>query len=62
MVKHFHSRIDELEQEMNFNVKLEMNPEKREQLRTNLNELIGVRNRNESKSASYLNKSRNYPK
>lgn len=62
MVKHFHSRIDDLEQEMNFNVKLEMNPEKREQLRTNLNELIGVRNRNESKSASYQNKSRNYPK
>jgi hypothetical protein len=29
MVDHFHSRIDEVENEMNFNVKLEMNADKR---------------------------------
>ena len=46
---------------MVFNVKLEMNPEKREQLRANLNELIGVRNKNENKSMVY-NKSKQYPK
>lgn len=31
---------------MAFNVKLEMNPDKREMLRTSLNELIGIRNKN----------------
>lgn len=46
MVRHFHARIDEVEKEMAFSVKLEMNPEKREMLRTSLNELIGIRNRN----------------
>lgn len=29
MIKHFHSRIDDLEKEMEFNLKLEMNPERR---------------------------------
>lgn len=38
-----------------------MNPEKRQQLRASLNDLIGIRNKNDNKSMTY-NKSKNYPK
>ena len=48
---------------MVFNIKLEMNPEKRDILRRSLNELIGVRNKNDNKSmAISYNQSRGYPK
>ena len=48
---------------MVFNIKLEMNPEKRDMLRRSLNELIGVRNKNDNKSmAISYNQSRGYQK
>ena len=53
IVDHFHSRITEVEDEMAFNLKLEMNPEKREMLRTSLNELIGLIGVKNKSKASY---------
>ena len=47
---------------MVFNIKLEMNPEKRDLLRRSLNELIGVKNNSDNKSKTYNNPSRAYPK
>ena len=62
MLVHFNNRIEEVEREMIFNIKLEMNPEKRDLLRRSLNELIGVKNKNDNKSMAYKNQSRAYPK
>lgn len=50
MLRHFNSRVDEVEEEMSVSVKLEMNSQKREMLRKSLNELVGVRNKEKTGS------------
>jgi len=58
MIKHFHQRIDDIDNEINFILKLEMNNENRQKLRENLNELIGIKRFGDVK----FNKSKQYSK
>lgn len=56
MVTHFHERIDDVEKEMNFSLRLEMNNDKREVLKASLNELIGIKNKNNHKDSQGIKK------
>ncbi len=46
MIGHFHNEITSLQNCLNFNIRLEMDPQKREAFRTSLNSLVGIRNTN----------------
>jgi hypothetical protein len=47
MVDHFKKKIKKLEKDLKFNIKLEMDPKRREDFRMSLNDLIGIRGREE---------------
>lgn len=50
MIEHFQAKIKKLQREVDFDINLEMNQEKREEFRVILSNLIGVKNNNSNTS------------
>lgn len=43
MMDHFRKKIKKIEKELKINIKLEMDPKRREEFRMSLNDMIGIR-------------------